>query len=163
MYFLIKSKAQINTPEGDVKIIPEQHVFAAISWTDAETRFFTEFEKEGPNKERTIVAINPIRLSDILGDFGSDSWFKVKYHYLSETDSGKEKKIVNTMLVNAENLEHARKISEDGFSTWLIDCHIDSIIQTQILDVFPYKSEEEEIPSSLRPLSEVMAERELKD
>jgi hypothetical protein len=152
-WFLVKSKFQKETEDGSLKTFSEQHLFDAVSWTNAETRFFGTFQVAVNDPKRTITAITPMKLSDLIGDDEYSIWFKVKFHYQAETESGKVKKVVNTMLVNANNLEDARKLSEVEFEKWMIECHIDSIIETPILDVFPYSSEEEEpqIPGNFTP------------
>jgi hypothetical protein len=83
-------------------------------------------------------------------------------YFSVDEKSGKEKKIVNYMLVNADGIQQALDRINESMRNFLIPYETTDITLTPILDVFPYTAEEEAepaIPANMRPLSEVMAER----
>ena len=103
-----------------------------------------------------------MRLANLFAYEEGEKWFKCKVIYFSvDEKSGKEKKVVNYMLVNAGDINQALDRITESLRTMLIPYETTDINLTQILDVFPYTAEDEpEVPDNLRPLSEVLSERE---
>ena len=80
--------------------------------------------------------------------------------YISiDESSGKEKKISNTMLVQAENLLEAFQRTEKSLDTMIVPYTIKSIIESPIIEFYPYFENQsdlnEDIPDNLKPLNEV--------
>ena len=93
---------------------------------------------------------------------GGDKWFKAKVVFYSlDEKSGKEKKVVNYILVNADDITQALERITESQRTMLIPYETTDLNLTPILDVFPYSAEpkEEAIPANFRPLAEVQAEQ----
>jgi len=136
-----------------LKTINEAYLVDAVSYTDAEARLYKEVAANTPNF--TVTTISPMRLADVFFfEGGGDTWFKCKVVFLTEDEQGREKRIVNQMLVNAENAKQAYERIEESLKTMLIPIQITDVNTTKILDIFPY-SEENSLPANLRPLSEV--------
>ncbi|WP_234737029.1 DUF4494 domain-containing protein [Tellurirhabdus bombi] len=143
-----------------LKTINESYLVDAVSYTDAEARLYKEVAANTPNF--SVATISPMRLADVFHfEEGGDTWYKCKVVYVTEDDKGREKRIVNMMLVNAENAKQAYERVEQSLKTMLIPFEITDVNTTKILDIFPYMTDEEAaLPPNLRPLSEVIAQNE---
>lgn len=148
---------------GSLQTIIECYLIDSVSFTEAEARAYKQIVTGA--SDFSVTAINRMRLADLFSYEDGEKWFKAKVIYFSVDErSGKEKKVVNYMLVNADGIDQALQRITESLRTMLIPYETTDINLTPILDVFPYTAEEEEpeIPANLRPLSEVMAERENK-
>jgi len=147
---------------GALQTITECYLIDSVSFTEAEARAYKQIVTGA--SDFSVMAINRMRLADLFSYEDGEKWFKAKVIYFSvDEKSGKEKKVVNFMLVNADGIDQALQRITESLRTMLIPYETTDINLTPILDVFPYIAEEEvEIPANLRPLAEVMAERESK-
>lgn len=142
--------------QGDqvrLKTITEAYLVDAVSYTDAEARLYQEVPANSPDFQ--IARISKMKLADVFQiENGGDYWYKAKVVFSTEDDKGREKKIVNQMLINAFSVKQAYEQLEDSLKTILMPSEITDINKTPLLDIFPY-SEEEKIPANLKPMSEV--------
>jgi hypothetical protein len=159
-WYLCQIRYQKQDNAGAIATINEVHLIDSVSFTEAEARAHKQIVTGA--SDFSVMSINRMRLAELFGYEEGEKWFKVKvvYHLINER-SGKEKKVVNYMLVNADGIEQALERIVESLSTTLVSWEITDINLTPILDVFPYvaEEEEEEIPANLRPLAEVLAER----
>lgn len=138
------------------KTVSESYLIDAVSYTDAEARLYRVVADNTP--EFQITGLRPMPLSDVFHIETGDKWFKCKVVYTTEDErTGKEKKIVNAMLINAETVKEAYDRIQDSLKTMLMPFDITDITLTPILEVVPYEAQHEELPPNLRPLSEVAA------
>lgn len=144
-----------------MKTINETYLVDAVSYTESEARLYKQIVTDA--SDFSVTAISRMRLADLFSYEEGEQWFKAKVIYFSvDEKSGKEKKIVNYMLVNAEGIQQALDRINESMRNFLIPYEVTDITLTPILDVFPYSAEEDlepEIPANMRPLAEVMAER----
>ncbi|WP_266364228.1 DUF4494 domain-containing protein [Tellurirhabdus rosea] len=122
-----------------LKTITEQYLIDAVSYTEAEARLYKEVATNTPNF--SVKNISPVRLADVFCHDTGDAWFKCKVVYLTEDDRGRQRRIVNSMLVNAQNAKEAYERIQDSLKTMLIPIEIEDVVKTKILDVFPYREE----------------------
>ncbi|HEV7348167.1 DUF4494 domain-containing protein [Telluribacter sp.] len=159
-WYLGKIRYQKEEESGKLKTTNETYLVDALSYTEAEARLYKQIVTGA--SDFTVSSITRMRLADLFTYEEGEKWFKAKVVYYSvDEKSGKEKKVVNYMLVNAEDITQALERITDSLRTMLIPYETTDLNLTTILDVFPYggDSTEEEIPANLRPLSEVLAER----
>nr|WP_293843477.1 DUF4494 domain-containing protein [uncultured Arsenicibacter sp.] len=147
--------------QGDqvkMKTISEAYLLDAVSFTDAEARLYQEVAANTP--EFTVANISKMKLADVFFiDEGGETWYKCKVVFTTEDDKGREKKLVNMMLINAESVKQAYDRLETSLKTILMPYEITDINRTAILDIFPYTEEDKSGPN-LRPISEVIKENE---
>jgi hypothetical protein len=158
-WYLGKIRYQKEEESGKLKTINETYLVDALSYTEAEARLYKQIVTG--TSEFSVSSITRMRLADLFAYEEGEKWFKAKVVYYGiDEKSGKEKKVVNYMLVNAEDITQALERIADSMRTMLIPYETTDLNLTPILDVFPYESEQqqEEIPANLRPLSEVLAE-----
>ena len=147
--------------QGDqvrLKTITEAYLVDAVSYTDAEARLYQEVPANTPDFQ--VARISKMKLADVFqiendpGDQTGETWYKARVIFSTEDDKGREKKIVNQMLINAATVKQAHDRLEDSLKTILMPYEITDINKTPLLDIFPY-SEEEKLPANLKPMSEV--------
>lgn len=133
------------------KIVTEEYLVDAVSYTDAETRLYQEIAANTPDFE--ITNITRMKLADIFSyDDGSETWFKVKAMFITDDEkTGKQKKTPSVMLVNAETPKQAYERIEEQLKTALDPFEITDVNTTKILEIFPYDEEESQ---NLRPIAE---------
>lgn len=160
-WYLGKIRYQKEDETGRLKTINEAYLVDALSYTEAEARLYKQILTEA--QDFMVNSIARMRLADLFAYEQGEKWFKAKVIYFSVDDkSGKEKKVVNYMLVNADDIGQALERITESLRTMLIPYETTDINLTPILEVFPYESEPEEevvLPPNFRPVSEVMAER----
>lgn len=143
--------------QGDqvkLKTITEAYLVDAVSYTDAEARLYQEVATNTP--EFTVANISKMKLADVFFiEESGETWYKCKVAFTTEDDKGREKKLINMMLINAESVKQAYDRLEDSLKTILMPYEITDINRTPILDIFPY-TEEDKISANLRPISEVL-------
>jgi hypothetical protein len=146
---------------GRLITVNEQYLVDSVSFSEAEARLYKQIVTDASDFQ--VKTITKMRLTDLFAHDEGEQWFKAKVIYYSvDEKSGKEKKIVNFMLVNAQGIQQGLDRVNENMRNFLIPYEITDIVLTQILDVFPYTAEEDkgpEIPANLRPLADVMAER----
>lgn len=142
--------------QGDqvrLKTITEAYLVDAVSYTDAEARLYQEVPANTPDFQ--VARISKMKLADVFQiDAPGETWYKAKVIFSTEDDKGREKKIVNMMLINASTVREAYERLEDSLKTILMPYEITDINKTPLLDIFPY-NEEDKIPANLKPISEV--------
>ncbi|MBC8155835.1 MAG: DUF4494 domain-containing protein [Bacteroidetes bacterium] len=138
------------------KTVSESYLIDAISYTDAEARLYGVVADNTPDFQ--ITGLRPMQLSDVFHLETGEKWYKCKVVYTTEDErSGKEKKVVNVMLINAETVKEAYDRIQDSLKTMLMPFDITDINLTPILEVVPYEESQDGVPANLRPLSEVSA------
>lgn len=159
LWFECKVKYQKNDEGGREKNVRESYLVDAVSFTDAEKIINKKLE-EYISGEFMVTNINKSTLSDVFPFEDGDYWYKVKIEYVSvDESSGKEKKLSNTMLIQAEELKEAIERTEKSLETMIVPYTIKSVIESPIIEIFPYfENTEEEIPDNLTPLSEIKNE-----
>jgi len=151
-----KIRYQQQDQTGKTKTINETYLIDAVTYTDAEARLYKEVAANTP--DFTVTNISRMKLADLFHfDEGGETWYKCKVVYVTEDEKGREKRIVNMMLVNAENVKQAYDRIAESLKTMLIPFDTTDINATKILDIFPY-TEEDALPPNLRPLHEAVTE-----
>ena len=161
-WYLGKIRHQQEQENGALKTFNEAYLIDAVSYTDAEARLYKIGDEL--HREFNVNAISRLRLADVFHiEGGGEQWFKCKVVYTSiDEKSGKEKKVANQMLVNADNPKQAYERIESSLSTMLVPFDITDVNLTPILEVYPYeRPDEQAIPANFKPLSEVRAEEEV--
>jgi len=157
-WFICTVKYQKEDEQGKVQKISESYLVDAMSFTEVETRIYEELESI-IRGEFVISHINKSNFADVFYFEDADMWFKCKVTYMvADEKSGKEKKVINYMLVTAQNVKQAYERIEQSLSTMLVPFQIPSISETSFVEVFNYVSEKERVPKNLVPLSSVSSD-----
>ena len=161
-WFICKVKYQKQDEKGKVKNVSEQYLVDALSFTEAEARIY---EKLGSviSGEFHITGISKSNLTDVFYYEDADVWYKCKMTYsLEEEGSGKEKKIVNYVLLTATNAQQAYDRMYESLDNMLVEFRVPDVVESPIVEVFPQDKEDDELqeaPDNYRPLAEVDADQ----
>jgi hypothetical protein len=152
-WYQCKIKHSKEAEDGFLKQVTEAFVVDAVSYTDAEARINEIAARDIPG-EFAVTQITKMNIAEVINNEEAELWFKCKVVYSTvDGDSEKEVKINTYLLISALHLKQAFETIEEHFKGMVVPFEIPSITQTKIVDVYPY--ENDEIPSNLKPLSEV--------
>ncbi|MTI32043.1 DUF4494 domain-containing protein [Xanthovirga aplysinae] len=162
-WFLCKVKYLREDDKGLLKSVTEPYLVDAMSFTEAEARIYEEMSKI-VRGDFTVPNISKSNIVDIFHYEDADVWHKCKVSYVVVDDeSGKEKRVNHFMIVTAKDVKEAYDRIHESLNNMLVTFRVPEVVESPIVEVFPYISDEEkeeEIPDNLKPVSEVEAETE---
>lgn len=125
---------------GSVVKRTDNYLVNAMSFTEAEARLLTIMSEYVP--EYDLVSCAKVKITDAVFNDEADKWYKVQLAYVShDADSGKEKKINEFFMMQANNINEAIEAASDRMEGSIVDWSIPCTQLTDILDVFPYENE----------------------
>lgn len=132
--------------DGSVRKTTERYLVDALTFSDSEAR---TIEKVTPyiSGEFSVSATKKTKISEIFYDESdyADKWWLVKVNFITlDEKSGKEKKSMTQILVQAGDFENALSRFQDGMEGTMADYRIASISETAYMDVYPYELKSEE-------------------
>lgn len=141
-WFETKIRYEKMMEDGSQKMVTEQYVVDALSFTEAENAIIEEMTVyiSGDFKVRDIkmAGYGEIFFSDADTD---DKWYKAKLQFITiDEKTEKEKRSTVTYLVQAGSLPVAVKHIDEVMGGTMIDYVISAIQETQVMDVFEHKS-----------------------
>jgi hypothetical protein len=139
-WFTVKVKFTKQLENGAFKRVTEPYLLAAVSFTDAEARIFEELGSI-IRGEFTVISITRTEFQDIFQYEDSDTWYKVKISFQSSMEDEKAKNVSQNFLVGAHSTKEADERLKESLSTMLVDFTIKSVIESPIVDIFPYVEE----------------------
>ena len=118
--------------------------------------------------EFLVTNIRKANYADIFNFEDGDRWYKCKVSFVAiDEEAGKEKKVSNQILVFALDVKDAFDKVHQGMNGSTVDFEINSIMESAILDFFPYFKDEETAPEgreiSRRPVSTMSNDDQLED
>ena len=137
-FYEVKVQYQKMQDDGKEKKVTEQYVVEALSFTEAEARITEEMtlyiSGDFDVVSEKIAPFNEIFLSDKSDD---DKWFISKVAFITlDEKTAKEKKQTLRYLVQAATSELALDYTKTMLHQCMSDYTIDSVQDTQTLDVF---------------------------
>lgn len=119
-------------------IATESYTVDALSFAEAEQRITEEMEPYCSGEfEVKKIAIAPYTEVTFSEDEEDDKFFRATVVLITLNErTGKEKKTNVNFLVQAKNIETARRYVVDAFLNTQIDYEINRLVETKILDVF---------------------------
>lgn len=144
-WFECKVRYDKTLENGLIKKTTETYLVDALSFTEAEKRFIEEITPF-MSGEFLVTDIKRARISELFDsdDLNDDRWFKARVAFISlDEKSGVEKRTVQTVLVQANELHRALTRLDEGMKGTLGEWVIVSIAETAIIDVFKFKADEE--------------------
>lgn len=119
-------------------ITTEAYAVDALSFAEAEQRITEEMEPYCSGEfDVKKIAIAPYTEVFFSEDEDDDKFFRATVAMITlDERTGKEKKNNVNYLVQAENIETARRYVVDAFYNTAIEYEIKRLVETKILDVF---------------------------
>ena len=125
------------TEDGQKKV-SELYVVDALTFGEAEETITKEMEPFATGEfEVKKIAIAPYAEVFFSEDEGDDKFFRATVAMITlDERTGKEKKTNVNFLVQAKNIETARRYVVDAFFNTALEYEIKRLVETKILDVF---------------------------
>lgn len=139
-WFECKIRYEKVMEDGKNKKVVEPYLVDALSFTEAEARIIEEM-KPFITGEFTVSDIKRANYTELFScdDNSADKWFKVKIYYVTlDEKSGIEKRQPVNMLVQAADLRDAVTKFDAGMRGTMADYEIANVIETPIIDVYPF-------------------------
>lgn len=138
-WFAVKVKYAKENDQGLLKSISEQYLVDAVSFTEAEAIIYDRLA----SMIRGDFQVTHIAKSNIVDLFfyeDTDVWFKAKVQYhVVDADSGKEKKVIQFMLVTASGVPQAHERIQESLSNMLVSFQVPDVVETKIIEAFPFE------------------------
>lgn len=142
-WFECKVRYDKTLENGMQKKVTEPYLVDALSFTEAEARIIKEITPF-INGEFEIANIKKAKINEMFFDETGDKWYRCKVNFITlDEKSGNEKKTASSIMVQAGDLPKALQGLVQGMLGTLADYEIAAITETQIMDVYPYRAEEE--------------------
>ncbi|MFA5650414.1 MAG: DUF4494 domain-containing protein [Proteiniphilum sp.] len=143
-WFECKIKYDKMLETGMQKSVTEPYLVDALSFTEAEARIIEEM-KPFISGEFSVSDIKRVKYAESFFNETGDRYYRAKLYFITlDEKSGSEKKTAVNMLVQAAALKEAVETVEVEMKKTMIDYDIASVVETAIIDVFPYSSEKKE-------------------
>ena len=126
--------------DGSQRKVTELYIVQACSFTEAEARFTREMSAY-ISGESEVVSEKITNYSEIVPSASAeaDKWYKVKLNYLTiDERTCKEKKTPMLYLVQAKDIDDARRLTDAFMSPTAIDYTTEAVQETKIMDVYLY-------------------------
>ncbi len=137
LWFECKVRYDKMQENGVVKKVNEPYLVDALTFTEAEVRIVEEM-KPFISGEYSISSEKKTKISEIFFNEGGDRYYQVKVNFIMlDEKTGAEKKSATLILVQASDFEDALKNFQEGMKGTMGDFEIASIVETQLMDVFP--------------------------
>ena len=102
--------------------------------------------------EFQVSKIAKTRIYEIISSDKGDRWYKAKVAFITvDEESGKEKRVAQFILVFSKSIKDAYDQIIEAMQGMMADFEISGINESNILDVFPYLADKQEIPTYLTP------------
>lgn len=137
-WFEITAKYVKVDDEGKDTKVAEVFLLDANTFTEAEASI-TGHLREFIRGEFVVDKITKSRIVEVSEDTSDDYWWKAKISMVViDEKAGKIKKVNEFFVVKADKIEDAIARLREMLNFILIPYEIDSMVVTNIVDVFPY-------------------------
>ena len=141
-WFECKIKYEKTAEEGKIVKVNETYLVDALSFTEAEARINEEM-KPFISGEFVVSNIRRAKINELFANENGDKWYKSKVYFISlDEEKGIEKRTACTMMVQANNVKEAWDGLQEGMKGTMADYEVASIVETMILDVYPFSAPE---------------------
>lgn len=137
IWYNVKTRHLGKTEDGFTKVITEEYLTAALSFTEAEKKT-SETALSYPNYgEFDIIAMSRTKFSEIVyGAKEADKWFKCKINTtILDERNGREKKTPIFFCVNADNALEAHHRLDEHLKKTVMDYTVEQVDETKIIEV----------------------------
>lgn len=129
--------------QGLLKNITEVYLVDAVSFTEAEAILYDRLASQirGDFQVKGVAKSNIV---DVFFYEDADLWHKCKIAYMvADGETGREKKVTQYMIVTASDVKQAYDRIMESLGNMLVSFRVPDIIESPIIEVFPYEREEE--------------------
>ena len=126
--------------DGSQRKVTELYIVQACSFTEAEARFNREMLAY-ISDESEVVSEKITNYTEVVPSASAeaDKWYKVKLNFVTiDERTCKEKKTAMHYLVQAKDIDDARRLTDAFMSPTAIDYTTEAVQETKIMDVYLY-------------------------
>jgi len=154
-WFTCKVKYQKEDEYGSVKNVTETYLTDALSFTEAEARIYEEMGQRVMG-DFQVSSIAKSKVTDGFEYPDTDLFYQAKVSYMvADADSGKEKKVTQLMLTNAQDVRQAWERIHESLNNMLVTFTVPEVKESSVLEIFHHhNSGEKAAPEHLTPVSE---------
>ena len=141
-WYLGKIAYHLEQKNGTLKSMQVGHLVQAVSFTDGEATLY-KIAEELKISDWSVRTLACIKLSDVFHHASDgENWYLVKVVYLSlDERRGKEKRVVNQMVVNADDVVQAVERVQINLKNMLIPYVIEAVKLMAIVEVHTTENE----------------------
>lgn len=136
-WYEVRVKYAKENEQGLLKSIAEKYLVDAVSFTECEAIIYDKLG-EIIRGDFHVTHIAKSNIIDVFWYQDADIWFKAKIQYITVDDSGKEKKIVQYMLVSAKDVPQAHERIQESLSNMLVSFQVPDVVETKIVEVYAH-------------------------
>lgn len=140
-WFECKVRYEKTQEDGSEKLVNEQYVVDALSFTEAEASIIDNMSVY-VSDEFKVANINPANYNEIFfSDIDDDDlWFKARLAFITiDEKKDKEKRTYVNYLIQAKCIERAKRYVDEVMGRTMIDYELKSLSETKIFDVFEHE------------------------
>ena len=144
-WFECKVRYEKTQEDGSEKMVNEQYVVDALSFTEAEASIIDNMSVY-VSGEFKVANINPANYNEIFfSDIDDDDlWFKARLAFITiDEKKDKEKRTYVNYLIQAKSIERAKRYVDEVMGKTMIDYELKSLSETKIFDVLEQQAERE--------------------
>jgi len=139
-FFDCKVRYPKTLDDGLQKLVTEAYVVDAVSWAEAEARVTAQMVALSIG-EFEITDIKKAAYKEIFANDSpnADAWYKARVQFITlDEKTNREKKSNACYLVQASNIESAKRNFDEVFGQTMIDYKIAKLEETCIMEVFTH-------------------------
>lgn len=139
-WFECKVRYEKTQEDGSEKMVNEQYVVDALSFTEAEASIIDNMSVY-VSGEFKVANINPANYNEIFfsGNDDDDLWFKARLAFITiDEKKDKEKRTYVNYLIQAKCIERAKRYVDEVMGKTMNDYELKSLSETKIFDVFEH-------------------------
>ena len=139
-WFECKVRYEKTQEDGSEKLVNEQYVVDALSFTEAEASIIDNMSVY-VSGEFKVANINPANYNEIFfSDIDDDDlWFKARLAFITiDEKKDKEKRTYVNYLIQAKCIERAKRYVDEVMGKTMNDYELKSLCETKIFDVFEH-------------------------
>lgn len=139
-YFECGIRYEKTQEDGSQRKVTELYIVQACSFTEAEARFTNEMSAF-ISGESEVVSEKITNYTEVVPSVSAeaDKWYKVKLNFITMDErTEKEKKTAVYYLVQAKDIDDARRLTDAFMSPTAIDYTTEAVQETKIMDVYLY-------------------------
>lgn len=141
-WYECKVKYEKTLETGTQKKVTETYLIDALSCSEAESRIIAELAPYIVG-EFSVKSVKEVHFSEMFNDPNGDKWYRAKVMFLSiDEKSGREVRNASYMLIQADSFDQAKKNLDKGMKDTMSDWELNTISETNIIDVLTFSAEE---------------------
>jgi hypothetical protein len=138
IYFTTKIRYDKTTDDGSVKKVTESYLLDAVSFSEAEKRITSDMpELISGDFEVSAIAKKDYQEIVLSNNDKDDKYYEVKYKVKEiNENNGKEKSTSYVLLVQASNIETAKRYFDEHMKDTVYDFEVSSLRETDYMDYY---------------------------